>query len=227
MDSIVQSAGRCNRNHESDTPAPVYVLNCADESLRNLDDIKRAQDATNDLLAEFRQHPEKYMDALDSDSSINYYYRSLYRNMKDGFQDYTIPKKNCSIFSLLSTNDDFVSQKDADNYFLNQAFKLACENFEVYDNYTEDVIVPYGEGKKIIENLCSQETMYNIKYRAEQIKLAKPYTVAVYDYQKKQLGKSGIQELFDGSVLVLQPEFYDEFTGFKITKNDMDYMEVN
>ena len=41
MDSVIQSAGRCNRNGESNTPAPVYLVPCQNENLTKLSEIQR------------------------------------------------------------------------------------------------------------------------------------------------------------------------------------------
>lgn len=53
MDSIMQAAGRCNRDRESETPRPVYVVNCTDENLGMLRDIRRGKDAMLALTEAF------------------------------------------------------------------------------------------------------------------------------------------------------------------------------
>ena len=53
MDSVVQSAGRCNRNGESEIPQPVYLVNCTDETLGRLPDIQRGKTETISLLNAF------------------------------------------------------------------------------------------------------------------------------------------------------------------------------
>lgn len=59
MDSVVQAAGRCNRGGESRVPRPVYTMNCADEKLGMLRDIRRGKDATLSLMEAFQRMPEK------------------------------------------------------------------------------------------------------------------------------------------------------------------------
>ena len=43
MDNAVQTAGRCNRNGESEEPALVYLITCSDESLSVLREIQDAK----------------------------------------------------------------------------------------------------------------------------------------------------------------------------------------
>ena len=149
MDSIVQAAGRCNRNGECQTPAPVHIVQCADENLGRLREIQAAKAASLQLLEAFRQQPEHYGNDLTSDAAIRYYYHRLYAAMAKGYQDDTVSLsgKSVTLYSLLSDNRDFA---DADcpasgQYLLQQAFRIAGAKFEVFDGETTDVIVPYGE----------------------------------------------------------------------------------
>ena len=157
MDSIVQAAGRCNRNGECQTPAPVHIVQCADENLGRLREIQAAKAASLQLLEAFRQQPEHYGNDLTSDAAIRYYYHRLYAAMAKGYQDDTVSLsgKSVTLYSLLSDNRDFA---DADcpasgQYLLQQAFRIAGAKFEVFDGETTDVIVPYGEGRQIILEL--------------------------------------------------------------------------
>lgn len=113
MDSIVQAAGRCNRNGECQTPAPVHIVQCADENLGRLREIQAAKAASLQLLEAFRQQPEQYGNDLTSDAAIRYYYHRLYAAMAKGYQDDTVSLsgKSVTLYSLLSDNRDFA---DAD-----------------------------------------------------------------------------------------------------------------
>ena len=52
MDSVIQAAGRCNRNGEAGPGvfAPVYLIMCQNESLSKLPDIEQGKAATLELL---------------------------------------------------------------------------------------------------------------------------------------------------------------------------------
>ena len=104
MDSVVQSAGRCNRNGESGSPAPVYLVQCQDENLAKLTDIQRGKDATESLLARYSRRPADFQEDLSSKAAIDAYYQTLYREMPEGFQDDPVRGKPYSIFSLLADN---------------------------------------------------------------------------------------------------------------------------
>ncbi|MGI6742113.1 MAG: CRISPR-associated helicase Cas3' [Eubacteriales bacterium] len=149
MDSVIQAAGRCNRNGEKEGEAPVYIVLCSDENLNRLQDIKDAQDASVDLLTEFKYNTGRYSDNLSSDKAINYYYRRLYEK-KRGFMDIKV-NGYPSMFNLLSLNDcyyKFAEDKDkkvSKKYKLRSASKTAGKIFTVFDSVTYDCIVPYKE----------------------------------------------------------------------------------
>jgi CRISPR-associated endonuclease/helicase Cas3 len=223
LDNIIQSAGRCNRNGEQAKPMPVYALECAGENLSKLSDIKSAKSATTSLLAQFETHPNDFQNDLSSDEAVRYYYNRLYREMPSGFQDYTINGKP-SIFSLLSENKDF--REGNTDYELNQAFKEAGALFQVFDDKSEDVIVPYGDGAACIADLCSERAKRDPVYLQSCLERAKPYTVSIFEYQKKQLIKQkGLYAVCDDKILILQPQYYDDDVGLVTGKEQNDYME--
>lgn len=232
MDSIVQSAGRCNRNGESNKPAPVYIVQCSGETLRGLPDIQRAKNATNTLLAEFRQNPVQYGNDLVSDVSIRHYYKALYREMKDGLQDapVSVGGKKTTLFSLLSDNTAFADSAYCPSclsYFFNQAFRTAGRNFTVFDSNTTDVIVPFEQGKEIILDLGEIKLPYDLARLHGLLSKAKNYTVCLYKWQIEALEKqNALVSLCGGSILVLQDGYYDLATGFTINHGDLEFLEV-
>lgn len=93
MDHIIQSAGRCNRNGESETCAPVYVVDCPEEKLGKLKEIERGKKACHALFQAFKDDPDEFQENLNSDESIQWYYRKLYDNMvseEGNVQDYIL-----------------------------------------------------------------------------------------------------------------------------------------
>ena len=60
--------------------------------------------------------------------------------------------------------------------FMNQAYKTAGQAYQVIDDYSFGVIVPYGKGEEIIERIQEASDFSEIK---ECIRLAQRYTVSV------------------------------------------------
>ncbi len=223
MDSVVQAAGRCNRSGEAGpgTLAPVYLVECQNESLARLPDIQKGKAATQALLAEFAQHPEQYQHKLVSDEAIGYYYRTLYQREDEGHHDYCC-KGRPSLFSLLACND---SHPDEQPYYFRPAFRLAGTLFQVFEENTEDVIVPYGPGKELIQDLCSARAREDPKYLQARLEDAKPYTVSLYQYQRDRLSaEQGLIPLYGGA-LGLSGHYHAE-TGFSLEESELEFLGV-
>jgi CRISPR-associated endonuclease/helicase Cas3 len=214
LDSIVQSAGRCNRHAESAEPKPVHIVRLSEENLGKLKEIRDAQDAMNDLLTEYKYNPEHFGGDLASDASVRYYYRQLYRRMKCGDADYPIPHQP-TLFSMLSMNDTYVGRsKENNRYFMEQAFREAGKKFQVFEETSESVLVPYEGGRGIIAALNGERVKYDYPYVKRLLQEAKQYTVSVYRDALKRLEKLGaVREICDGSVMILNEGYYDCETG--------------
>lgn len=213
LDSIVQSAGRCNRHGEHPAPQPVRICTLKGEKLGPLKEISESQIALTKLLAEYRLRPEHYDHDLASDAAVRDYYTALYSGMPKRTQDHYVNGQY--LFELLSTNTQFLSSASTP-YLLNQAFRTAGKWFEVFDTNSESVLVPYGEGKSIIAELPEQVTRHELSHIAKLLKKAKPYTVSVTTRQLEQMQRNGM--LFtrlDGTIHVLNDGYYDNNIGIK------------
>ncbi len=224
MDSVVQSAGRCNRSGEAGPGilAPVFLVQCRGEKLARLLDIQWGRDATEELLAEFVLHPERCGGRLDSDEAIGYYYRALYREEPCGHQDYVWKKGSPSLFSLLSRNSHYENQEP---YYFRQAFRQAGAIFQVFEEGTTDVIVPYGEGEELISELCGERAKWDVPYLRSLLEKAKPYTVALYQYQIDRLSAEHSLVPLAGGALGLDGHYSKE-TGFSIETSDFEFLGV-
>jgi len=215
LDSIVQSAGRCNRNGECCNDAPVWIVDLANENLGRLKEIQDGKDATESLINSFMDDPKRFENDLSSNEAIKFYYEKLYQNQPEDAFDFI--KTGKSLYSLLSTNENNVKEDDWEKYILHQAFKTAGELFEVFDCNQKSVIVPWGEGEGIINDLCSKCFVLTKK----DIDRAKPFSVTVYDYQFKKLMDLGaIHEICKTGIYTLDKNYYDDIIGLKNEKGE-------
>lgn len=223
MDSVIQAAGRCNRSGEAGPGilAPVYLVQCQNESLAKLPDIQRGQSATQELITEFAAHPELYHSTLDSEQAISYYYRALYRREPREHHDYCV-KGRPSLFSLLSLNSQYAQERP---YYFNQAFRLAGSLFQVFEENTTDVVVPYEKGETLISDLCSEKAQRDPAYLCSLLEDAKPYTVSLYQYQIDRLNEEHSLIPLQGGALGLSGHYHAE-TGFSLEESNLDFLGV-
>lgn len=209
MDSVVQAAGRCNRNGENKLES-VYIVNLLGEKLHRLKEIRTAKSATESLLQEVKI--KKHYTSLNSDAAISFYYKKLYSMMNKGEQDFLVPNLHKSLYGLLNQHDV------ADGYFLAQQLKTAGKYFNVFDNNTVEMIVPYGKGQDVISELNSEKAMYNLAYAEEAIKQATGYTVTCYQYQIDILKKDAAVIYNDcfGIYILNDSAYYDDKLGLNL-----------
>lgn len=224
MDSVIQAAGRCNRHLEYAEPVPVYVVSCQGENLSKLREIAAAKNATESFLGAFRRYPERFGNDLSSDHSINTYYRKLYTSMPVGYQDYHLNKYNTTLFDLLSCNFKYFDDNPSfvETYFMNQAFRLAGSQFEVFNSNTQDLVVPYGEGTALIAELTAQP-FPDPAFLAIWTHKAGAFTVSVYDWQLAALGNAVTEH---AGVAILDADYYDDDIGLVISPKQKSDKEV-
>lgn len=223
MDSVVQATGRCNRNGEAGKGkiAPVLLVNCRGETLKGLSDIQKGKAATSALLCEFQSCPSDYQNDLASSEAIQFYYNTLYSRMEKGQRDYPLGDKNYTLRDLLSRNNALALPSP---YYFRQAFKTAGARFRVFSEDTTDVLVPYGDGKDILEELKSERAKHDPCFVKSLLDKAKPYTVSLYAYQATALERAQALLPLNGGATELLGH-YDEETGFS-AENRLDFLEV-
>lgn len=148
-----------------------------------------------------------------------------------GYQDCCVKhgQRSLTLLSLLSVNSAYY---DSDCPFLyqfqlNQAFKLAGSLFSVFDEDTADVLVPFGDGAALIEELGSIDPVHQPGRLTAALERAKAYGVSLYGFQRRKLEDSGaLFPLCGGAVLALQAGWYDEDTGLMTGKGEQIYLEV-
>jgi CRISPR-associated endonuclease/helicase Cas3 len=225
MDNIAQAAGRCNRSNDFGGICAVYVVNLNQdvERLGMLHEIEAAQRCAKQLLHRFTQDPEPYACDLLSARSIEEYYQFLF-NDSDIMDKFSFPQKLSygtteNLFDLLADNRLHIERPEfKGKYFFNQAFKTAGKLFEVFDEKTTEVIVPYNaKAKETIADLFSQKAVCNYGFLKACIEKAKPYTVQIFEYQNRKLREYGMLSQDDqGRFTVLNEQCYNVETGLVI-----------
>lgn len=224
MESICQAAGRCNR-HQEVPLRQVYLVNILDEVLTGLPEIKIGQDCTLRVLREYENNPHNFdSDLLSPKLMERYYY--YYYHLNKNRMDYPLDK-DFSQYSLLSGNEAAKAafQSALGTSFrlpLRQAFKDAAEAFNVIEQNTRPVLVPFGEGSHIIHQLNQELSLAEIRYWLQR---SQQYSVNLYQQNLNQLlHANAVYELRNGGVFALSESFYDDEIGVDFASSKMDFL---
>lgn len=226
LDSIAQAAGRCNRHGESPC-SDVYIVNIEGENVSKLVDIKKGQECTRRVLDEFKQNPNIFDNDLLSPKAMERYYR-YYFHERSGEMNYSLskPDNDKSMYDILSGNDEAVNAFNGRNGYkpklmLKQAFKTAGNKFQVIDQNTTGVIVPYEEGKTLITLINGNCNLSELK---QYLKRAQQFSVNLFEPDKRRLEEmGGIIELKGGVILALRDGFYREDVGVSFEEAPMEF----
>jgi CRISPR-associated endonuclease/helicase Cas3 len=215
IDSLAQTAGRCNRNGERET-GRVHAINLEGVLPAALRDIRSAQGAAERVLDENRSGGEERVVDLWNPRVTEAYFGYYFFDRRDEM-DYPVPAAGAgredTLLNLLSENKMAVSEcSPRPPHYLRQAFMTAGAAFQAIDGDTRGVVVPYGsEGKAIISELCSArelEKQFGLLRRAQR------FSVNVFPHVLEKLEK--VEAVFEAQrgtgVLCLREQYYsDEF----------------
>ena len=223
LDSIAQASGRCNRHGEVEE-AETYIVNFQKEceNTTRLKSIEIGKLKTTSILDLYKRDPTKFDDSLLSTKAINKYFIRFIKEESVAKEfDYPITKGGGTIHNLLSSNQSLRRLYDATSntryslYFCFQ-FKEARKHFKVIEDNTKALIVPYGEGRELINDLGSS---LNFEGKISALKKAQTYSVNAFDYKFKMLDEIGAISGCDvEGVYILNDGFYDENKGIVLEK---------
>ena len=230
LDSAAQAAGRCNRHGESDC-RDVFLVRCAEENLSHLPDIRKAQEAAAHVLQDYRGNPKQFDCELLSPEAIRRYYH-YYFNLQKVQLDYPVTEKDdpklfapTSLFDLLSTNS-LARRYCAEHgtslppHPTHQAFATAGRIFQAIEGSGTDIIVPYGAGGHLIQQLCSKP---NLAELPKLLRQAQHYSVHLLPYERSRLDElKAINVIEDIGVPVLKEGFYSTEFGVQIQRGEMN-----
>lgn len=152
LDSVMQAAGRCNREGRMAEPGEVYIFRLTDGT-DIPGEMSWAQGALEDLLDRLTEQgaPQR--------GEIECYYQAFYNDV-NSFDNKKTQKEDKRVSPLLWDVDD----KRCEG--LRFEYETASENFKYIENQSTAIVVPYGkEGKAIVKKLQSNLPLTRQEYR--------------------------------------------------------------
>lgn len=177
LDSLAQTAGRCNRNGEMDC-GMIYLIMLEGENTGNMDELQQNIRTTESVLYQYDKDDNR--ESLLMPKWMDLYYKNVYYNASDKM-NFPVKKLDTSILGLLSGGFGLEKKKNR----MNQAYKTAGQAYRVIDDDSFGVIVPYKKGVEIIEAIQGASDEREIK---RHIRRAQRYTVNVRGSQMKKFG---------------------------------------
>lgn len=204
LDSIVQTAGRVNRNGERDL-GYCYVINLEEGSYEHMSEIRLGQKWSNVIFYKAEQEKK---DILLPELMKEYFDDYYNDNECSGNFKYPIDGGRRSIYELLALKRNQTGPKL--NWKIQ--FKRAAENFKVIDEDMTTVLVPYlEEGQELMRQIENVTVYTSMAERKELLEKAKKYSLNINRYKFRQIyDAGGITFKEDMGVYLLNYAFYDE-----------------
>jgi CRISPR-associated endonuclease/helicase Cas3 len=245
FDSIIQTAGRCNRNgelkdrHGNPINGKTWIINIVkdEEKIDSLQDLVRGQKIMKDILWEFHENKAKYSHNLMHPDLIAEYFLQYYGQMPDSLLKYKVRKSDNTIIDLLSDNAKSKEELDLQtknkscgikpHKMFRQSFESAWKEFEVIAQDTIGVIVPYERGETIINTLFG---LPDVKQCYELLQEAQQFSVNVYFneidrmIEKKMVEKVPFSNDLD--IYTVNEQYYDQNIGLRFEEGSMPLRNV-
>lgn len=135
LDSIIQAAGRCNRNRETECGI-VSVIYIRDEKIDALGYLREAQQITREVLYNVRKFPERYLGGALSQKAMDEYYTRYYSPLQKKEMEFQLKDDpEHTIVDLLTNNPSGSKRCSISKHcILKQAFKEAGDAFSMIED---------------------------------------------------------------------------------------------
>ncbi len=197
LDSIIQAAGRCNREGKlrntkgQPEQGRVFVFVPPTKPPKGL--LEKAFQVTASLLKGF-----------DGDIETPHVVHRYFEHLQAELRDFDAQK----VLALL--------QDDADN--INIQFRTAALRFQMIEDRSFTLLVDYGHDKAEEEKVKGWLSMLDgMQETRWLIRKLQPYSISLYHYQKEQLLHAGvIKETESGYYVIAGSGVYDKHLGFLV-----------
>lgn len=204
LDSVMQAAGRCNREGRMAEPGDVYIFRL-DETV-SLGEMSWAQGALEDLLDRLAEQgaPQR--------AEIERYYKAFYNDV-DCFDNRMTRREDKRISPLLWDVDDDRCEE------LRFDYETASEYFKYIEDQSTSIVVPYDKaGKAIIKKLQN-----NLPLTRQEYRQMNRLTVSLYENDCLTLGSS-ISVSESGIAYLTDDKLYSTKTGIQIIDQTSTFM---
>jgi CRISPR-associated helicase Cas3/CRISPR-associated endonuclease Cas3-HD len=190
LDSIIQSAGRCNR--EGKLPSgSVRVFTTTESYGKAGGHLKKTAQLGEPILEKFKENPI-------CAAAVRQYFTMLYK-----VQEQQLDSRNIL--------ENFRLEHSGRELF---QYKTAAQNFQLIDEKSRSVIIPYDDqARKLIAALKTADSP------KPYLKQLQPYIINLFDNDYEALRNKGRLEVIEDLAEVLTDmNAYDSNTGLKINK---------
>lgn len=233
VDSLIQAAGRCNRNARLDKGL-FKVFNYEEENTKVIEAIEKEKDATFAAMrAENIQHYGQVFDleslrlryynklfSTEAKNDLNMGYTFFVDNHNHVVQSKQKAKNTFSLVDILGANEYKRNIKtEYKRKLLMQDFDLASRAFSLIREKSESVIVhwtnqenPVESSEELIDELREAVNNYDAETVKTKLKTLQKFTISVYSIDKLDTYIERL-DFFDQPIYILLTEYYDEQIG--------------
>ncbi len=187
MDSIIQTAGRVNRNGKL-KKGFCYVIDMEEGDYSNMPEVKIGGIHTNEIFSMCGDED------VISQQWIEQYFIEYFgdREIEKQF-NYPINGGKNNLYTMLSVSRRNIRRENSGNpeFGLWIRFSDAARKFCVIDQDMYTLIVPYADGIVHMNEIESANAYTSLAERKRLLERAKKYSISVYSYQLEKLKKAG------------------------------------